>query len=251
MSVDIELIKKGIRVPRLGLIDQANAHLELYGRYARVFAKLGWTDEMTAEFTDAIALVRSERAASIEARKTSKDSRDREQAIVTDGKAYKRRLVYAFDDLHADKKVSDHVHKAIARSGTLRRSPVLLAGYLTDVSPHVLEANELLKPYFEGEDATTLLNALISELDSAQRVQEVDYKSLPLETRKVYEAKGLVLMYIEKMNRFAKIAFDGDAKTIGLFNKDLLNRARKARPIANATEAVEEVETVAKEDSGC
>lgn len=230
MSVDTELIKKGMRAPRLGLIDQGLAHLELYNRYARVFAKYGFDDAMAADFRDTVDLVRSERAAAIEARKTSKDSRDHEQAVVTDGKTFKRKLVLAFDDLQADGKVSAHVHTSITRSGKLRRSPVLLSGYFTDVRPHVKEANDYLKPYFPGEDPLALLDETVHKLDEAQKVQEVDYASLPLETRKVYEAKGRLLTYIEKMNRIAKIAFDGDAKTIALFNKDLVRRATKARP---------------------
>lgn len=248
MEPDTELIEKGIRTPRLGLIDQANVHLELYARFATIFAQYGFTDATADELRDAVALVRSERAASIEARTISKSSRDREQAAVTNTKAFKRKLVHAFDDLHADRKVSAHVYNAVFRSGKLRRSPVLLSGYLTDVRPHVKEANDLLKLYFQGENALTLLDELVVELDAAQAAQEVDYKSLPLETRKVYEAKGRVLMYIEKMNRIAKIAFDGDAATAALFNKDLLLRARQSR---RAQSTLEPVGDAATDDKNC
>lgn len=240
MSPDTELIEKGIRVHRLGLIDQSLRHLELYEKYSVVLKQYGWTDALTTEFADAITLVRSERAAAIEARTVSKDNRDREQAAVTNSKAFKRRIVHAAEDLHADRQISAHVLNGIVRSGKLRRSSTLIAGYLTDIRPHVKEAALLFDTYFGGESSLDMLDGLVAELDAAQGIQEANYKLLPLETQKVYEAKGRLLMLIEKMNRIAKIAFDGDAAMIGLFNKDLINRARKTRRAASTVEPVGE-----------
>jgi hypothetical protein len=53
--------------------------------------------------------------------------------------------------------------------------------------------------------------------------------ALPVATQQVYEAKGRVLEQIEDLNRAGRTAFDGNAAMMAKFNKDVLNRARKAR----------------------
>jgi hypothetical protein len=68
-----------------------------------------------------------------------------------------------------------------------------------------------------------------SELDAADTKQEVSVSSLPADTAKLYQTKGKLLEAIEDLNRAGKIAFDGDATKISLWNKDILVRARKAR----------------------
>lgn len=50
---------------------------------------------------------------------------------------------------------------------------------------------------------------------------------LPLGTQKVLALKGEALELIEKFNRAGKRAYEGNAKMIALFNKDLILRARK------------------------
>ena len=45
----------------------------------------------------------------------------------------------------------------------------------------------------------------------------------------LYEAKGRLLELIERANRVARIAFDGDAVMCARFNKDLLLRGGKAK----------------------
>lgn len=248
MSVDESLVIKGVNVPRLGLLDQARVQRELLEKHRATFNEYGWNDALTTEFDDAITFVSSERAAAIEARTASKDNLARQEHAVTDAKAFKRKLVLGFNDLQADRRLSDHVHQAITKSGRLRRSPVLISGYFGDIRPHVEKYDELLKPYFRGASPLDLLDTIVTELDSAQAKQEADYSALPLETRKVYEAKGLLLSLIEKINRIGKIAFDGDAMAIALFNKDLIQRARQSRRAESTIEPVEgDVETGAEE----
>lgn len=53
--------------------------------------------------------------------------------------------------------------------------------------------------------------------------------TLPQETQQVYESKGRLLRDIEELNRVAKIAFWNRKEIAGLFNKDVINRARKSR----------------------
>lgn len=222
-------VRKGGNVPRLGLLDQARVHRELCEVHATRLREYGLTDDLIREFDEAIELVSSERAAAIEARTASKSNFVRQENVVTEAKALKRRLVLAFNDLRASRQLSAHVLRAITKSGRLRRSPTLISGYFTDIRPHVEQHAERLKPYFGGVCPLVRVDAIVAELDSAQATQEADLSALPLETRKVYEAKGRLLVIIEKINRIAKIAFDGDEMTMAVFNKDLLDRARQKR----------------------
>jgi len=66
-------------------------------------------------------------------------------------------------------------------------------------------------------------------LGGANASQELMLDSLPDDTQEVYEVKGKLLNLIEAQNRAAKRAFDGDALTIGRFNKDLILRATRER----------------------
>ena len=56
--------------------------------------------------------------------------------------------------------------------------------------------------------------------------------SLPVETQKIYETKGMAVELIEELNAVAKNCFDGNAQLIALFNKDILLRGRKAKKSA-------------------
>lgn len=249
-GVDEFLVRKGADIPRLGVLDQARVQRELLAKYIVLFMEYGWTDEHTRQFDDAIALVSSERAAAIEARTASKNNLERQERAVTEAKALKRKLVLAFNDLQAARQLGDHVHQAITKSGRLRRSPTLLSGYFTDIRPHVATYSTPLRRYFRGAYPLELLDPIVAELDSAQAKQEADYSALPLETRKVYEAKGLLLSLIEQINRIGKIAFDGDAMAMAQFNKDLLQRARKARRATSTIEPACGEAEMAKEETG-
>lgn len=237
-EIDDYLVRKGALVPRLGLLDQARVQRKLCGKYVLILKEYGLTDELLGQLDSAIELVESDRAAAIEARTISKDNLLRQENAVTEAKTLKRRLVLAFNDLQSERRLGDHVLSAITKSGRMRRSPTLISGYFTDIRPHVEKHSEMLRPYFRGVCPLVLLDATVAELDSAQATQEADYSALPLETRKVYEAKGRLLAIIEKVNRIAKIAFDGDAMTIALFNKDLIQRARQARRATSTVEPV-------------
>lgn len=250
MSVDLDLVEKGARIPLIGLVDQGLAHIELCQQHDDALRSHGWSEDLMAEFIRAVDRVRDERAAVIEARTESKDNRAREQAAVTEAKAFKRKLVHAFTDLRADKAVSDHVHKGVIRSGRLGRSPALFSGYFTDIKPHVEALDGELRRYFQGESPATMLREIVHELDTSQAIQETNYQALPLETQKLYEAKGHLLMMIEKINRIGKIAFDGNAKMIALFNKDLINRARQKRRTTSGLEAVEPAVSAEGEEAG-
>jgi hypothetical protein len=57
---------------------------------------------------------------------------------------------------------------------------------------------------------------------------------VPQEKLELFAAKGRVLEMIEDLNRAGRIAFEGQAETVGKFNKDLLLRARRSRGSAKS-----------------
>ena len=227
--LDMDLVKKGAGVPRLGLLDTARVLLQLLKEHLDVFRKYRWTDEDTRDYIATIELVESKRAAAVEARHAAKVRRDEEQAAVTDAKAYKRQVIDGFEYLYEWGKVDAHTVEAVTRSGKLRRSPILLAGYLNDIRPHVAAHNEDLKRFFPENDPLCLLDELHERLTTTQAVQEAAWETLPLETLKVYEAKGRLLRYVNSIIRIARIAFDGNAELRSRFNKDRIFRSRKRR----------------------
>jgi len=226
---EIDFVKKGATVPRLGLIDQANMHLQLLRQYEDVFRRYGWTDAETRQVVEAVEFLNTERAAALDARHSAKDLLVEEQDTVSDTKVFKRQVVEAFSCLYRWGRVDAHVFEAVTRGGKLRQSPVLHSGYLNDIRPHVEANREQLKRFFPDGDPLDALDRLRVRLDRAQGAQEAAYAALPLETQKVYAAKGRLLLLLETIISIAKIAFDGDARTRALFNKDLIHRARKGR----------------------
>jgi len=52
---------------------------------------------------------------------------------------------------------------------------------------------------------------------------------VPEDKIEIFGAKGRVLEMIEDLNRAGRIAFEGQAETVGKFNKDVLLRARRQR----------------------
>ena len=74
-------------------------------------------------------------------------------------------------------------------------------------------------------------------LGESQGTQEQALTSMPQDTLKLYETKGRLLTSIERVNKIAKIAFWDRKDLSAQFNKDVLNRSRKARKTA-AAEAV-------------
>lgn len=244
-TIDYRLVAKGINVPLAGILDQARYHVRLIEKHEEDLFKKGWRRGDLHLLIVAIEEIDNERSRVLDARDESKANRLRQEEAVSQAKVFKADLVMAFDDLYFDERV-DPQDRARARrtNGPLGRSPTAISKYLGDVRGVVEKHDALLRPYFDGQSALFELDSVKSELDIAQQIQEVDYKALPRETQKVYEAKGRALFLIEKANRIGKRAFAGQAEIIGRFNKDLLRRARRSRPrAASGVEAMESVDT--------
>src|SRR5690606_31587801 len=132
-------------------------------------------------------------------------------------------------------------HESFATMGTLGRSPALIAAYLTRITPAVERLDAELAPFFGGARPAEILADVRTRLVEANTEQELQLASLPVETLRVYEAKGRLLEDIEDLNRAGRSAFDGNAEMAAPFNKDLILRERKKRrtksevvPIAKA-----------------
>lgn len=239
-TIDYKMVAKGASIPHAGILDQSRYHVRLVERHEVELVKKGWKREFLNQLVMAIALIDSERSRALDARDESKANRYRQEAAVAQSKAFKADLVMAFDDLHFDRRIDSQEHQRVRRTnGPLGRSPTAISKYLGDVRSLVEKHDSLLRPYFGGKSALAELDFVKDELDQAQEIQEIDYKALPLETLKFYEAKGRALFLIEKANRIGKRAFAGQAELIALYNKDLIQRARKARRKASGIEPVE------------
>lgn len=250
-NIDYKLVAKGGSVPLAGLLDQARYHAELAKRFERQLGKKGWRPAHTSLILVTTADLETDRAAQLEARDESKANREREQAAITAAKEFKADLVMAFDDLFFDGVVTQQERQEANRTnGTLGRSAPAISRYLGDVRRLVEKYDDRLRPYFDGQSALGLLDKVKYELDEAQSKQETDYRKLPLDTLKLYEAKGRLLALIEKLNRIGKRAFAGQAEIVALFNKDLILRARKKRRSQSGVEPVEQVAEEKEEKAG-
>lgn len=251
-KIDYKLVSKGANISYAGILDQGRYHVQLAQVHERDLARRGWTRGHTNTLLTSIAHIESERAYALDARDDSKANLYREQEAVTTAKTFKADLVMAFDDLYFEGLIPQDEHQAARRTnGPLGRSAAAISHYLGDVRRLVDKHDDKLRPYFEGKCALSLLDAIKDELDEAQMKQEFDYKALPLETLKVYEAKGKVLFLVEKMNRIGKRVFAGQAEKVALFNKDLILRARKKRRSASGVEPMDaQVEGETDEKTG-
>lgn len=239
MAVDMKLVQKGYRHSRLGLLDQGRKSLELETKYRGALRAAGWTPELTDQLRETIEALDTQHAELLDIRGDARSDTRREQAAIDESKALKRKLVHAFDDLYADARVRPEDYKIVKYSGTLGRSSPRISAYLADVRKQVEKHAPLLSEFFDGACALSLVDSVKAELDAAQATQEVNFSALPLETLKIYELKGTLLMLIEKLNRRGKIAFDGQGELIGLFNKDL-SRRQKATRAKTGVEAIGE-----------
>lgn len=249
MAIDMKMVNKGANVPRKGLLDQARYHRELGRKYAGALRAAGWTPAHDEAFCKAHEILESQMAATVEARSDSREDSKVEQAGIDEAKAFKRKLVRAFILLHDDGVVRDDDRKVIERSGTLRRSTPAILDYFALIRDKVSLYDRDLAPFFGGQSASEILHRVKKQLDFAQGRQELNLAALPQETLKVYEAKGMLLSMIERMNHIGKIAFDGQAPVIAEFNKDLLLRARKRRT-QSTVEPVGEAPVANEEDTG-
>lgn len=231
MALDARLIRKGMREPREGLIQQARMHVALAKQYERALREHGWMPADTDTLHTGLVLLDTEMSRQADERGLSLQATRDEGEAVDNAKIFIRRLRYALPRVLRDTCATGVSEESFAVHGRLGRSSPQISAYLTRITEAVVKLDADLAPYFGGAAPSRLLQEVKARLDAADTVQEMQLASLPLDTARVYEAKGRVLQSIEDLNRSGKSAFDGDATTVALFNKDLLGRARKKRKV--------------------
>jgi len=227
------LVRKGSEVPLAGLLDQSGVSRKLRDRHLKTLLSAGWTEAASKKWDDAAALLGTERMQQLEARNASRKDTLREGAAIDSAKEFKTKLDLATDDIYADARENGTelpvLQNAFFAGRTLGRSSALIVKYLGDVKPAVVTLGARLAPYFQPDEPVKKLDQVRDDLSGAQSTQETGRGALPEDTQELYEAKGIVLSAIEKLNRISKIGFHGQAELVGQFNKDLILRARRPR----------------------
>lgn len=225
--MDIRLMKKGKRVSREGLVQQARISLELARRYEERLKLFGWTPADTDRLHTGLVLLDDEISRQADERGVSlQATRDEKQAI-DDAKALIERLRLALPRVLRESQASGVSEESFAVRTRLRRNTPQILGFLTRILPAVVRLDDALAPFFGGARPSELVEEAKARIESADTAQETQWAKLPLDTARVYEAKGRVLELIEDLNRTGKSAFIGDRETASLFNKGLIARAQK------------------------
>ena len=239
MEIDERLAKKGKNEPREGLMLQGKVHVGLAKQFEADLADNGWSTDDTLAFENSVAALDSTVAAQAEARLTASAALETEAGSIDGSKEFIRKLRNALPRALREAKEPGLAMSSFAPGETVGRSPSKVSAYLTRIQPAVAKLDIHLTKAFAGKKASEVLATVKSALDGASVTQEIAWNSLPKETQIVCETKGRVLEGIEDLNRAAKSAFDKQPETAALFNKDVLDRARRERKKKAKTQAQE------------
>jgi hypothetical protein len=230
MELDRRLVEKGKHEPREGLAQQGKVHCELAKKYATELAGNGWSAEDTVAFEAEVTALDSSIADQADAKIGARSAASAEKEGLDGAKRFILRLRNALPRALREAQIPGLTTAAFKAGETLGRSTPRISAYLAKIRPAVEKIDSHLAKHFDGKMGTEVLDAVKSALDSAGAAQELTWKGLPLETLVVYETKGRVLERIEDMNRAGRSAFVGQPEVLALFNKELIERARKSRP---------------------
>lgn len=228
-DIDLRLVNKGRNEPLAGLIQQGRVSAKLAeAKAGPLETDGGWSPADTASLIANIDLLDTDSAAQADESAGARLLTLSEVAARAAVKSFIRKLRNALPRVlreNPDILVSaeDFV------SGPLRDSTPKLLAYLSKIRPSVVKLDTPLARFFGGVAASTVLDQVKTALETADATQEVAIQTLPAGTQKIYELKGRVLEQIEDLNRAGRSAFEGNAKEIAPFNKDILLRARKAK----------------------
>jgi hypothetical protein len=237
-ELDMKLVKKGLTEPRAGVLDQGYVHIKLLQAHEAVLAEHGWPAGRTAEMAAMVENLASKMAEQLEARQASKGATRDEVADRAYAKALIGKVRLGAALVLADGPVNGIAKDAFNAGGELRQATPKILAYLANIESAVTAIDDQLKPYFKGESAAAMVTQARKNLGESQGTQEQSLSDLPQDTLKIYETKGRILRSIEQVNKIAKIAFWDRKDLSGQFNKDVLNRSRKARKPAAAEASV-------------
>jgi hypothetical protein len=234
MTTDMRLVAKGRSEPLDGLVQQGRAHVALAKQYAAALIESGWSEEDTSALEREVLLLE---VASGKAGVGSGDAETEPSAIV-DAKAFVRRLRNALPRALRETKAANVNAEIFDAGGKLGREAPRILGYLEKIRPSVEAIDGELRRHFGGKSALELLDQAKGALEKKGASREgAEAAEEPTETRELNAAKGRVLEMIEDLNRAGRIAFEGQAETVGKFNKDILLRARRQRSQGKAEPA--------------
>jgi hypothetical protein len=225
MTMDMRHVHKGRSEPLEGLLQQGKAHLALAKQYAAALIESGWSDEDTGALELEVA-----RLEAMGGKEGADDAGgEDEPSAVVEAKAFVRRLRNALPRALRETKAEGVSEGAFDAGGKLGREASKIAAYLEKIRPSVAALDGELRRHFGGKSAVELLDQAKSAVDRAGSGQGAQQGDVPQDRQELYGAKGRVLEMIEDLNRAGRIAFEGQAETVGKFNKDLLLRARRQR----------------------
>lgn len=243
--IDHRLVRKGIREPIVGLVDQVGLSAALAREHATELAAYGWSAEDTAaleragrELDEEIGRLASQRSAALGA------TRDEAEAVDA-AKAFIARLRAALPKVLRERQTTEDREdgawidrKAFAVRGSLRRSTPQIQEYLLLISGAVGHLDGELSRYFGGDSAARRLSEVSEALERANATQAMKQGGRPADTARLYQAKGRALELIEDLNRIGRIAFADQPVIAAQFDKHLIARARRKRH-RHAAEPVE------------
>lgn len=223
MTMDTRHVARGKSEPLEGLVQQGKAHVALAKQYAEALIESGWSEEDTSALEREVTLLE------VMAGKQASDVVEADSSAVVEAKAFVRRLRNALPRALRETKASGVSAETFDAGGALGRESSKIASYLEKIRPSVEAIDAELRRHFGGKSAVELLDHARRALSSKGAPEGDGQKELPKETVELLSAKGRVLEMIDDLNRAGRIAFEGQAETVGKFNKDLLLRAHRQR----------------------
>jgi hypothetical protein len=239
MGFDEKMVKKGQGEPREGLLQQGEYHLTLGRELATDLAACNWGPDKTDKLDADVQLLGSAMGAQAEARGLSKSATGSEIGAISEAKELIGALRNAAPLVLRENPVPGVSKESFESGGPLARSTPRIRAYLEKVRPAVETLDSTFQKYMRGQSPLARLDDIKTRLVESDAKQENLVSKLPEDTQRIYECKGLILQAIEDMNRTARIAFAGKAEVVARFNKDILQRARKAKKKEPAPSAPE------------
>ncbi|MBL8783272.1 MAG: hypothetical protein JNJ59_00110 [Deltaproteobacteria bacterium] len=235
MGFDLRLVKKGRPETLQPLIEQARYSLALARQHAAVLAEDNWQPSQTDDLAVTLEALGTDKVAQLAARLEAKDKTRSESSAVTEAKALINRVRNTLPQVlrkHPDLGVAPEEFHAGDR---LARAAGRVSAYLLKIRAPAAKLDAAFAPYLKQQTLTKLIDDAREKLDNASTAQEVDLASLPEDTAQLHERKGHLLELIEDLNAIARNAFADQPSVRAQFNKDLLNRGRKAKPAPEPT----------------
>lgn len=219
-------VQKGRQYPIVSLLPWSRTAIENARELAAPLAVCGWSEQDTQDLE---RLVQQLESASGQHQEEQTDSRlltVEERVARQEAKCLIRKVYTAVRIVTRQGAVEGVDIHSLPALGRLNTSARVAAG-IHEMLPLIARLDSRLTRFFNGQNASQLLQEAADRLSRADALQEVSRQSLPENTLQLQELKGRVLERVEELNAVARIAFDGQAEIRSRFNKDVLLRSRR------------------------